>query len=169
VKTRLCPPCTPEQAATIAAAALADTLDTVTATPAARRTLVIDGKYQPPAGWHLVSQRGRGLAARLAHAYLDTMLPSMATFLVGMDTPQLTPDLITRAHRALGGPGVDAALGLAADGGWWGLGLRDPAHAEVSTPPVRRRTPAGTCWLRRRRGLAVTQLPILRMDTAADA
>ena len=31
VKTRLCPPCTPEEAAMVAAAALADTLDAVAA------------------------------------------------------------------------------------------------------------------------------------------
>jgi glycosyltransferase A (GT-A) superfamily protein (DUF2064 family) len=168
----LCPPCTPEQAARIAAAALADTLDTVTAAPAVRRVLVIDGEYRPPAGWRLVRQRGRGLAARLAHAYADTALRGLSTFLVGMDTPQLTPDLITGAQVALETPGVDAVLGLAADGGWWGLGLRNSAHAEVlqtvpvSTPHTGRNVLAAL----RRRGLAILQLPILRdVDTAPDA
>jgi glycosyltransferase A (GT-A) superfamily protein (DUF2064 family) len=172
VKTRLCPPCSPEQAAAVAAAALADTLDTLTATPAVRRTLVIDGQYKPPTGWHLVGQRGRGLADRLVHAFVDTALPGAATFLVGMDTPQLSPELIIAAQTALGAPGVDAVFGLAADGGWWGLGLRNPADAEVlhpvpvSTPHTGRDSLAAL----RRRGLAVTQLPILRdVDTAADA
>ena len=40
VKTRLCPPCTPHQAARLAAEALTDTLAAVRATPAARRVLV---------------------------------------------------------------------------------------------------------------------------------
>ena len=40
VKTRLVPPCTHEQAAVLAEAALADTLHTVLMTPARRRILV---------------------------------------------------------------------------------------------------------------------------------
>ena len=40
VKTRLCPPLTPEQSAQVAAAALADTLDAVRSTPVAARVLV---------------------------------------------------------------------------------------------------------------------------------
>lgn len=172
VKTRLCPPCTPEQAAAVAAAALADTLDTVTAIPAVRRTLVIDGEYRPPAGWHVVGQRGRGLAARLVHAYIDTALLGACTFLVGMDTPQLTPDLIIWAQTALGAPGVDAVLGPASDGGWWGLGLRNPAHAEVlhAVPVSTPHTGRDLLVALRRRGLAVAHLPILRdVDTATDA
>ena len=69
VKTRLCPPCTPEQAAAVARAALLDTLDAVSRTPAASRTLVISGRHTPPAGWRVVAQRGVGLAERLAHAF----------------------------------------------------------------------------------------------------
>ncbi len=42
VKTRLCPPCTPDQAAAIAAAALSDTLVAASAFPAIRRTIVLD-------------------------------------------------------------------------------------------------------------------------------
>jgi glycosyltransferase A (GT-A) superfamily protein (DUF2064 family) len=41
VKTRLVPPCTHEQAAALAEAALADTLRTVLMAPAARRVLVL--------------------------------------------------------------------------------------------------------------------------------
>lgn len=44
VKTRLCPPCTPQQAAALAGAALQDTLAAVAATPAHRRVLVLDGE-----------------------------------------------------------------------------------------------------------------------------
>ena len=74
VKTRLCPPCTPQQAAAVAAASLADTLRTVDASPVALRTLAICGNYRPPAGWGLVRQRGDGLGQRLAHAFADTAL-----------------------------------------------------------------------------------------------
>src|SRR5207247_5511290 len=43
VKTRLCPPCTPAEAAALAEAALRDTLAAVAATPAERRVLALDG------------------------------------------------------------------------------------------------------------------------------
>jgi hypothetical protein len=63
VKTRLCPPCTPPQAAAIADAALRDTIDVLSAAPAARRTAVLSGQYRLPAGWRVVAQRGRGLGS----------------------------------------------------------------------------------------------------------
>lgn len=52
VKTRLVPPCTHEQAAALAEAALTDTLHTVLKVPATRRVLVLDGEpgpWLPPA------------------------------------------------------------------------------------------------------------------------
>ncbi len=57
-KTRLCPPCTPAQAAAVASAALADTLDAAGATRAIRHTLVLSGRYEAPDGWCVVGQRG---------------------------------------------------------------------------------------------------------------
>jgi glycosyltransferase A (GT-A) superfamily protein (DUF2064 family) len=184
VKTRLCPPCTPVQAARVAAAALADTLDAVTAVatttstagaPGAATgacTLVLAGGYAAPAGWRVVPQRGDGLAERLVHAYADTGRRHAASLLVGMDTPQLTPAVLAGAADTLGTGGVDAVLGTAADGGWWALGLRDPADGEalrgvpMSTPD----TGAATLAALRARGLTVAALPVLRdVDTAADA
>ena len=46
-KTRLSPPCTPDQAAGIAAAAVADTLDAVRAAPVAGRVVALDGHPGP--------------------------------------------------------------------------------------------------------------------------
>jgi hypothetical protein len=170
VKTRLCPPCTPAQAAAVAAAALADTVDAVTAAPVRRRVLVVDGDLAAPAGWDRAGQRGTDLGGRLANAFADTRRPGLASLLIGMDTPQLRAALLRRAAAVLGG--ADAVLGPADDGGWWALGLRDPAHAEVlrdiatSTPT----TGAETLAALRRRGLRVSTLPPLRdVDTAADA
>lgn len=171
VKTRLCPPATPEQAARIAAAALADTLDAVAATPAERRVLALDGGPVPiPPGVAVLPQRGEGLAHRLANAYADSARPGLATLLVGMDTPQLDPALLTAAIEGLST--VDAVLGGAVDGGWWALGLRDPAHAEAlrGVPMSTERTGALTAEALRRRGLRVAELAVLRdVDTAADA
>src|SRR5262245_48876634 len=164
VKTRLCPPCSPEQAAMIAAAALADTLDVLTTTPAVRRTLVIEGDYRLPAGWRSVAQHGDGLAERIVRGFVGTARPRVGTVLVGMDTPQLTSDLIIDARDLLGTHGVDAVVGLAADGGWWGLGLRDPGDARLlaGVPMSTSHTGADTLAALQNRGLAVAGLPVLR-------
>jgi glycosyltransferase A (GT-A) superfamily protein (DUF2064 family) len=129
VKTRLCPPCTPTQAAAVASAALADTLEVAGATRAIRRTLVLSGEYEPPAGWCVVAQCGDGLGERLVNAFTDTAIPGVPSLLIGMDTPQITPALLDRMALALGS--ADAVIGPAEDGGWWALALRDPAQAAV--------------------------------------
>jgi hypothetical protein len=172
VKTRLCPPCTPRQAATVAAAALADTMAAVSAVPRATRTLVLSGQLPAPAGWRVVPQRGDGLAERLNHGFADTARAGLATLLVGMDTPQLSPGLLAAALATLGSDGVDAVLGPAVDGGWWALGLRDPAHAValLGVPMSTPHTGAHTLAALRARGLRVAALPELRdVDTADDA
>ncbi|MEV2240370.1 TIGR04282 family arsenosugar biosynthesis glycosyltransferase [Micromonospora sp. NPDC049891] len=173
VKTRLCPPCTPEQAARIAAAALADTLDTVTTAAAASRILVVDGDHPAPPGWATLTQRGDSLGDRLANAFADTWAPGTPTVLIGMDTPQLAVSHLDVARGLLGtAGGPDAVLGPATDGGWWTLGLRDPGHATVlrtiatSTATTGRRTLDAL----RRRGLRVHLMPELcDVDTASDA
>ncbi|MFF3854387.1 TIGR04282 family arsenosugar biosynthesis glycosyltransferase [Micromonospora sp. NPDC002575] len=179
VKTRLCPPCTPEQAARIAAAALADTLDTVAAATAGARILVVDGDHPAPAGWARLAQRGGPLGDRLANAFADTRPvadrrgAAAATLLIGMDTPQLTAAHLDAAVGLLGtADGPDAVLGPADDGGWWALGLREPGHAEAlrAIPTSTAHTGQLTLAALRRRGLRVHLLPRLRdVDTVADA
>jgi rSAM/selenodomain-associated transferase 1 len=128
VKTRLCPPCDPEQAARLAEAALVDTLRAVAATRCRRRVLVLDGAPGPwlPAGFEVVPQRGDGLDERLANAFTDVGDRGAGALLIGMDTPQLTPARLTASLRTLEARRVDAVLGPAVDGGWWGIGLRAP-------------------------------------------
>ncbi|MGH3716010.1 MAG: TIGR04282 family arsenosugar biosynthesis glycosyltransferase [Micromonosporaceae bacterium] len=170
VKTRLCPPCTPSQAAAVAQAALDDTLETVAATPARRRVLVLSGERPRPDGFTVLPQRGDGLAERLANGYRDSRLPGVPSLLIGMDTPQVTPAQLTGAVRRLAG--VDAVLGMAYDGGWWALGLRRPEHAAalIGVPMSTPQTGRLTLGALRRRGLTVALLPVLRdVDTAADA
>ena len=98
-KTRLCPPCDPEQAAGLARAALVDTLRAVTATSCERRVLVLDGAPGPwvPDGFEVLPQRGSGLDERLAHAFTDI---GTGGVLIGMDTPQLTPAGLTARRRS---------------------------------------------------------------------
>jgi glycosyltransferase A (GT-A) superfamily protein (DUF2064 family) len=182
VKTRLCPPCTPVQAAAIAAAALADTLDAGGAARYVRRTLVLSGRYEPPRGWAVVAQRGTGLGERLAYAYADTAVPGVATILIGMDTPQVTGPILDDLRGQLAAPHTDAVrgpaphadavLGPALDGGWWALGLRDARYAAVlrDVPMSTSDTGARTIDALRAAGLRVVQAPALRdVDTVPDA
>jgi len=165
VKTRLVPPCTYEQAAGLAEAALADTLHTAAMLPARRRILVLDGQPGPwlPPGFEVVPQCGGPLDERLARAFADARGPAL---LIGMDTPQVTPDLLTVDWEA-----ADAYFGPAADGGFWALGLRVPAPALLRGVPMS--TPSTGAVQRARllaAGLRVADLPQLRdVDTAADA
>lgn len=124
VKTRLCPPCTPVEAAELAAAALGDTLAAVAALDV-RHVLALDGPTGEwlPSGFEVIAQRGDGLAERLANAWSDADGPGLQ---IGMDTPQVTPTLLEDALVELHRPGIDAVLGAATDGGWWAIGLRRP-------------------------------------------
>jgi len=122
VKTRLCPPCTPRQAADIAGAALLDTLDAVDAlvlrVTGVDRVLLFDG--DPTAwtrpGYRVVSQRGSGLASRLSNAF-DDLGPGL---IVGMETPGAVPVLADGISALRNGHDV---VGLAVDGGYWAIGL----------------------------------------------
>jgi len=165
VKTRLVPPCTHEQAAALAEAALADTLHTMLMVPARRRVLVLEGEPGPwlPSGFEIVRQRGGALDERLANAFAAVSGPAL---LIGMDTPQVTPSQLTVDWQA-----ADAWFGPAADGGFWALGMRVPDPALLRGVPMS--TP-GTGAVQRARlltaGLRVADLPRLRdVDTAADA
>ncbi|RZU45937.1 hypothetical protein EV284_0587 [Streptomyces sp. BK022] len=165
VKTRLTPPFTPVQAAALAEAALTDTLRAVAAAPAKRRVLVLDGRPGPwlPAGFEVVPQCGGGLDERLADAFARCTGP---TLLVGMDTPQLTPDLLAPDFSD-----CDACFGPAEDGGFWALGLARPEPGLLRGVPM---SVPETGSVQRERlaaaGLRVRELPRLRdVDTAADA
>ena len=121
VKTRLCPPCTFEQAARVAAASLADTFtaaEEVAAATGARRVVLLEGARQEwmPAAFETVNQRGDGLAERLCNGFLD-LGPGV---IVGMETPHVVSalaDALEFARR-----GIDS-IGLALDGGFWMIGL----------------------------------------------
>lgn len=165
VKTRLTPPFTPAQAAGLAEAALADTLRAVAAAPARRRLLVLDGRPGPwlPPGFDVVPQCAGALDARLADAFARCTGPAL---LIGMDTPQVTPELLDVDLTD-----CDACFGPAEDGGFWALGLARPEPALLRGVPM---SSPVTGSVQRERlvaaGLRVRDLPRLRdVDTAADA
>ncbi|MYS19268.1 hypothetical protein GA0115240_10705 [Streptomyces sp. DvalAA-14] len=170
VKTRLTPPYTPEEAAALAEASLADTLAVLAASPARRRLLVLDGTpgHWLPEGIEVIPQTGGGLDERLAAAFALCEGPAL---LIGMDTPQITPELLRPALLPDRDDPADAWFGPATDGGFWALGLREPDPTLLRGVPMS--TP-DTGRVQRGRltgaGLTVRDLPELRdVDTASDA
>jgi hypothetical protein len=165
VKTRLTPPFTPDEAAALAAAALADTLQVALAAPARRRVVVLDGAPGDwlPAGFDVLPQVRGGLDERIAAA-LDTV--TGAVLLVGMDTPQMTVSQLTVSFAA-----HDAWFGPAEDGGFWALGLaRSDPRLVRGVPMSRDCTGAVQVGRLVDAGLRVGMLPRLRdVDTAACA
>ena len=155
-KTRLCPPCTPAQAAALAEAALRDTLLAVLATPVVRRVLVLDGAPGAwlPAGFELVAQRGHGLAERLAAAFEDALAPAL---LIGMDAPQVTPEQLSAGLDALRA-GAPAVLGPAPDGGYWAIGLQAADRRVFAGVPM---SHADTGVRQRERLAALGRAPVL--------
>jgi glycosyltransferase A (GT-A) superfamily protein (DUF2064 family) len=179
-KTRLCPPATPQQAAGIAAAALLDTLDAVQAVPDASVVVAFTGDLTQAARrdeleeslrrTSMISQRGPDFRHRLANAHADVARawPGMPVLQIGMDTPQITPALLTAAADRL--QDVDAVLGRAADGGWWALGLRDPLEADVLRTVPMSQADTGDLTYAALRHLRIGDLPVLSdVDTMDDA
>lgn len=185
-KTRLCPPATPQESADIAAASLLDTLDAVRATPGAQPVAALTGDLSSAvrgteisrvlSGLTVIGQGTGGLAPRLARviATSASMHPGRPVLLIGMDTPQVTPNLITYTAAKLA-RGDDAVVGPATDGGFWALGLREPADprplaALSDTPMSRPDTGELTMRALRSAGKQVSIAATLSdVDTIADA
>jgi glycosyltransferase A (GT-A) superfamily protein (DUF2064 family) len=180
VKTRLGAEIGMAAAAEIAAAALLDTMAACHAGFGPDACLLsLSGDFadsvrgdelaRAAEGWSVARQRGSTFAERLANAHLDVP-PGGPVVQVGMDTPQLTPALLTEVAAAT--DEHDAVLGPAEDGGWWVLALRRPTAAR-SLHDVPMSTPTTYDDTRRAlvgEGLDVGAARTLRdVDTVADA
>jgi rSAM/selenodomain-associated transferase 1 len=180
VKTRLAAAVGDRAAADIAAAALLDTLAAVAAAPVAGRVVALTGDLDRASSgaeirdrlgeFTVIEQRGTDFAERLANAHADAASEGDRPVLqIGMDTPQVTADLIVEcADNLLCG---DAALGLARDGGWWVLGVTKPAMAEClrEVPMSRPDTGAVTLAALRDTGITVRLVAELAdVDTVED-
>lgn len=177
-KTRLAATIGDRAAADIAAAALLDTLDAVAATPVARRLVALTGELDDAArgaeirsrteDFTVIPQRGSDFAQRLVHAHADAA-GARPVLQIGMDTPQITPALLTAcAHTLLG---ARAVIGPASDGGWWALGVAAPRLARflVDVPMSRADTCARTQAAVELAGATPVALPELAdVDTADD-
>ncbi|MCG5432353.1 DUF2064 domain-containing protein [Mycobacterium sp. MYCO198283] len=140
-KTRLAAAVGDVRAADLAAAALLDSLAAVAAAPFAHRVVAMTGELAAAcraadirrelAAFTVLPQRGDGFADRLANAHLDTAaaVGDAPILQIGMDTPQVTAELLDGCARVL--LDAPAVLGMADDGGWWVLGVQHGADAEV--------------------------------------
>ena len=138
-KTRLAATVGDQVAAEIAAAALLDTLDAVADAAVTTRVVALTGEVDAAAGaaeirrrlasFVVIDQRGNNFGDRLANAHGDAAaVGGQPVLQIGMDTPQVTAELLYDCGRRL--VEVPAVLGLALDGGWWALGVHTAALAE---------------------------------------
>lgn len=170
VKTRLTPPFSPEEAAELAAASLADTLEAAGRVRADRHLLWFDGTAPAGTGFDVVQQPGGGLDERIAAAF-DAVRGRAV--LIGMDTPQVDPGVL---QSVLDDDDADAWFGRATDGGFWALGLEAPPAGLLRGDLVRG-VPMSTAHTGARQlvrlhaaGLRVRSLPPLTdVDTADSA
>lgn len=180
-KTRLAATVGDEAAAAIAAAALLDTLDAVAAAPVAARVVALTGDLDKAScaaeirerlrAFTVVDQRGDDFADRLAHAHADAAAATgdRPVLQIGMDTPQVTGELIADCARTL--VDVPALLGMARDGGWWVLGVGHAATAQClrGVPMSQSDTGAVTLEALRGTGIDVTLVSELHdVDTIDD-
>ena len=170
-KTRLAATVGDRVAADIAAAALLDTLDAVAAAPVAARVVALTGDLDAAAGaaeirqrlesFTVIEQRGDDFADRLANAHADSGFGGYPVLQIGMDTPQVTADLLTGcARRLLESPAV---LGLACDGGWWVLGVGTPAMAECLRTVPMSQPDTGELTLKALRDNGIDVTPVERL------
>jgi rSAM/selenodomain-associated transferase 1 len=142
VKTRLCPPLSPEQAAHLARAMLDDALERCLDCPDFRTTLAFapagelawfEANYGGRRGRSgvlaLRAQEGASLAERMAQAFASELGLAGSVVAIGSDQPLVASARIAAAHAALEA-GADVVLGPDAGGGYYLIGMR-ASHPEL--------------------------------------
>ena len=175
VKTRLCPPLSPDEAAELAGAFLLDAVDQVRSVAAARPAMAyapLDARayfHALAPDFALVAQRGDDLGARLSHAFEDFLTDGApGAIVIGSDVPTLPSAVLEAALERLAS--ADLVLGPSEDGGYYLIGVREPRAALFtdmvwSTEDVFEETMRRAGAL----GLDVGLLPAwFDVDTAAD-
>lgn len=142
VKTRLCPPLTPREAAALARCflrdriaqvrALAGTTPVIAYAPASERDLF--ERLAP--GFVLRPQRGRDLGERMGSVLGDLLRAGHpAAIAIGTDTPTLPGALIQRAVDLAASDQADLVLGPSEDGGYYLIGVRGDHAALFADVP----------------------------------
>lgn len=165
VKTRMVPALSPEQACQLYRAFLGDLFERLASTRVAP-TLFYSGEPVSelaallPRPWALVPQQGGDLGERMAAAFARLLgVPGRGAVLIGSDSPDLPLVHIRHAFRLL--KHRDVVIGPATDGGYYLLGLRQPApelfaDIEWGADDVFERTVEAV----RRQGLTMSLLPL---------
>ena len=133
VKTRLCPPLTPAEAARLHACMLGDTAGEVSTLPRVRRYLFLDPpgstdclRGAPFSAFERFPQRGRDLGDRMLQAAATSFRRGVRrVVIVGADCPSLSAGTIRRAFRELS-TGAAVVFGPSVDGGFYLVGLSSP-------------------------------------------
>src|SRR5882762_6153522 len=138
VKTRLTPPLSPEEAATLSTCFLRDMTTNVLAmngdgtegvvlyTPSNAEAFLHD---LLPDGFKLVAQRGETLGERLINAATDLLSDGFASVcLINSDSPTLPSEILKTATSLLAQDGDRVVLGPSEDGGYYLIGLKHPHH-----------------------------------------
>ena len=130
VKTRLCPPLQPREAARLYACMLGDTAAEISAMSHVRRYLFLDPPETadtlsgPPfSAFELFPQRGRDLGDRMRDGAATAFRGGARRVVIaGADCPSLSAGTVRRAFRELS-TGASVVLGPSADGGYYLVGL----------------------------------------------
>jgi rSAM/selenodomain-associated transferase 1 len=138
VKTRLTPPLSPEEAATLSTCFLRDittnvfglngngTKGVVLYTPANAEAFLHE---LIPDGFKLVAQRGETLGERLINAATDLLSNGFKSVcLINSDSPTLPGEILKTAASLLAQNGDRVVLGPSEDGGYYLIGLKHPHH-----------------------------------------
>ena len=140
VKTRLCPPLTPDEAATLHGSFVLDMLERTKLAVAKLRLpfhrylacapsseLVFFKIMEERQGVRLLDQIGENLGQRMHRTFVDLFAKGYKqVIIVGTDVPTLPLTVYQEAFAMLGRSGV--VLGPALDGGYYLIGLTQPAE-----------------------------------------
>ena len=140
VKTRLCPPLTPDEAATLHGSFILDMLERTTLAVgtlqlpfhrylacAPSSDLVFFKIMEERQGVRLLDQTGEDLGQRMHRTSVDVFAKGYKqVIIVGTDVPTLPLSVYQEALAILGRS--DVALGPALDGGYYLIGLKQPAE-----------------------------------------
>jgi len=176
VKTRLCPPFTPEQAAAFYGCMLEDVLETSVRAAAALGLEAVLAVHPPeaastlpaPPGLRREPQQGADLGARMEHALASELARGRRPVLLrGSDSPTLGVETLAAALDALSSK--DLVICPDRDGGYNLVGLTRPAPGLFSHPMSTGAVLADTLGKAQLCGLTHVLLPAgFDVDSAAD-
>jgi rSAM/selenodomain-associated transferase 1 len=143
VKTRLCPPLVPAEAAALARCFLLDRLEQLREVSEGDALVAFAPKEREaemrdlvPAGVRLVPQEGADLGARLDRLLTDLLAEGYAgAIAVDADSPTLPTAYLRRACAVIRDAAVDVVVGPCEDGGYYLIGLRVPTPALFRAMP----------------------------------